>query len=203
MNGDGQTTPASFEQREPLLSTKLFAPPLRPNRVSRPRLFEWTNSGLDKALTLISAPAGYGKTTLASSWVHELKTPSTWLSLDEGDNDPNRFLQNIIAALQKIVPTIQPAWLNLLKGTHPVPYNTLLNILINEVAAHGAPLVLILDDFHVIQAQAILDMLDFLLEHRPPHLHLLLISRTDPPLPLFRLRARDQLVEIRAEQRPG
>lgn len=109
MNRGEPTPPASLGQREPLLSTKLFAPPLRANRVDRLHLFKWMDSGLDKALPLVSAPAGYGETTLASSWVHELKTPSSWLSLDEGENDPVRFLQNLIAALQKIVPTIQPA----------------------------------------------------------------------------------------------
>lgn len=195
-----QPPPASFEQREPLLSTKLFTPPLRRNRVDRPRLFESMNRGLDKALTLVSAPAGYGKSTLVSSWVHELKAPSSWLSLDEEDNDPVRFLQNLIAALKKMVPTIQPAWLSLLQGIQAASYKTLLNILINEITPHGASLVLILDDFQVIHAQPILEMFDFLLEHRPPQLHLMLLTRTDPPLPLSRLRSRDELVEIRAEQ---
>jgi LuxR family maltose regulon positive regulatory protein len=158
------------------------------------------NSGLDKALILISAPAGYGKTTLVSSWLQESKITSSWLSLDEGDNDPICFLQNFIAALQKIVPAIQPDMLSLLQGTQQAPYDTLLNILINEIAERDAPFVLILDDFHVIHAQPILELFVFLLDHMPPQLHLLLITRIDPPLPLFRLRARDQLVEIRAEQ---
>lgn len=199
--GRGEPITASvIEQRAPLLSTKLFAPPQRATLVNRQRLFEQMNNGLDKALTLISAPAGYGKTTLASSWVHEIKLASSWLSLDEEDNDPIRFLQNFIAAVQKIVPAVQPAWLNPLQGARVVPFNTLLGVLINEIAAQDEPIVIVLDDFHLIHAQAVIDMLEFLLEHRPPQLHLLLITRTDPPIPLFRLRARDQLTEIRAEQ---
>ena len=200
MEGGEQTNQPPLEQREPLLRTKLFVPPIRANRVSRPRLIEQINNGLDKALILISAPAGYGKTTLVSSWLHETEVPSAWLSLDEGDNDPIRFLQNFIAALQKIIPAIQPDMLSVLPGMQPAPYNAVLNILINEIAEHSASFVLVLDDFHVIHAQPILEMLAFLLEHVPPQMHLLLLSRTDPPLPLFRLRARDQLVEIRAEQ---
>ena len=146
------------------------------------------------------APAGYGKTTLVSSWLQESQISSAWLSLDEGDNDLIRFLQNFLTALQKIVPTIQPEWLSLLQRTQPAPYDMLLSILINEIAAHGAPFVLVLDDFHVIHTQPILEMLTFLIDHAPPQLHLLLITRIDPPLPLFRLRARDQMLEIRAEQ---
>ena len=200
MEGGDQIGPSLLEPRELLLSTKLFIPSPRPNRVGRPRLIAQLNTCLDKALILISAPAGYGKTTLVSSWLQESKIPSSWLSLDEGDNDPIRFLQNFLAALQKIVPTIQPDLLSLVQRTQPAPYDMLLNILINEIAAHGVPFVLILDDFHVIHAQPILEMLAFLIDHVPPQLHLLLLTRIDPPVPLFRLRARDQLLEIRAEQ---
>jgi len=123
MEGGEQTNQLPLVQREPLLRTKLFVPPIRPNRVSRPRLIEQINKGLDKALILISAPAGYGKTTLVSSWLHETEVPSAWLSLDEGDNDPIRFLQNFIAALQKIIPAIQPDMLSVLPGMQPAPYN--------------------------------------------------------------------------------
>jgi LuxR family maltose regulon positive regulatory protein len=200
LEGENQINPTYLGQRELLLSTKLYVPSLRPNRVSRPRLIAELNTCLDKTLILISAPAGYGKTTLVSSWLQEIKIPSSWLSLDEGDDDPIRFLQNFLAALQKIVPTIQPDLLSLLQRSQPAPNDMLLNILINEIAAHGPPFVLILDDFHVIHAQPILEMLTFLIDHMPPQLHLLLLTRIDPPLPLFRLRARDQLLEIRAEQ---
>jgi LuxR family maltose regulon positive regulatory protein len=200
MESEDQITPSYLEQRELLLSTKLFVPSPRPNRVSRPRLIAQLNTCLDKALILISAPAGYGKTTLVSSWLQGSKIPSSWLSLDEGDNDPIRFMQNFLAALQKIVPTIQPDLLSLLQRTQPAPNDMLLNILINEIVAHDAPFVLILDDFHVIHAEHILKILTFLIDHVPPQFHLLLLTRIDPPLPLFRLRARDQLLEIRAEQ---
>ena len=198
--GGQQVNRMVFQQKEPLLKTKFFIPPIRAKRVGRPGLTERVNSGMDKALILISAPAGFGKTTLVAEWAAQTDLPLAWLSLDEGDNDPIRFLQNFLAALQKIVPTIQPDLLSLLQRTQPAPYDMLLNILINEIAAHGAPFVLILDDFHVIHAQPILEMLTFLIDHMPPQLHLVLLTRTDPPLPLFRLRARDQLLEIRAEQ---
>ena len=187
------------EQSEPLLRTKLFVPPVRLDRVNRPRLFERMNSGLDKALILISAPAGYGKTTLVSSWLHEIEVPSAWISLDEGDNDPIRFLQYFIRALQKIVPAIQLDLLGVIQGMQPGSFDALLNILINEIAGRAAPFVLVLDDFHTIHAQPVLEMITYLLEHVPPQMHVALLSRTDPPLPLSRLRARDQLVEIRAE----
>ncbi len=200
MEGGDQISPSYPEQRELLLSTKLFVPPLRTNRISRPRLIAQLNSCMDKTLTLVSAPAGYGKTTLVSSWLHESKTPSSWLSLDEGDNDQIRFCQNFLAALQINVPTIQPGLLSLLQRTQPASNDMLLNIVINEIVAHGVPFVLILDDFHAIHAESIQEMLTFLIDHLPPQLHLLLLTRIDPPLPLFRLRARDQLLEIRAEQ---
>jgi LuxR family transcriptional regulator, maltose regulon positive regulatory protein len=195
-----QTNPLSLEQREPILRTKLFVPPIRSNRVARPRLIDQINGGLEKALTLISAPAGYGKTTLVSVWLGEADVKSAWLSLDEGDNDPIRFLQYFITALQQIVPRIQPDLLGVLQGMQPAPYNALLNILINEIAGRAAPFVLILDDFHTLHAQPVLEMITYLLDHMPPQMHVVLISRTDPPLPLSRLRARNQLVDIRANQ---
>lgn len=197
-DGEEQTKPP--ERNEPLLRTKLFVPPVRSQRVTRSRLFEQINGGLDKALILISAPAGYGKTTLVSSWLEETDLPSTWLSLDEDDNDPIRFLQYFITALQKIVPTIQLDWLGVLQAGRPTSYKFLLNIIINEIAGSTAPFALVLDDFHVLQAQPVLDILAHFLDHLPPRLHVLLLSRTDPPLPLARLRARNQLIDIRADQ---
>jgi len=183
-----------------MLKTKLFTPPVRANCIVRPRLTEQINRGLDKALVLISAPAGYGKTTLVSSWLREINAPSAWLSLEEGDNDPIRFLQYLIAALERIIPTLRPDSLGLLQGMQPAPFDALTSLLINEIAENSAPFVLVLDDFHVIHAKPILEMLAFLLEHMPPQMHLVLLARTDPPLPLSRLRARDQLVDLRADQ---
>lgn len=192
--------PAPQGQREVFLKTKLCAPLPRPNRVSRPRLIAQLNACLEKSLTLISAPAGYGKTTLVSSWLAECKIPSAWLSLDDGDNDPIRFLQNILAVLQKNIPAIQPDLINLQQRTQPASFDLLLNMMMNEIAAQPAPIVLILDDFHLIQDKHVLDMISFLIDRAPPQFHLLLLTRIDPLLPLYRLRARDQLLEIRSEK---
>jgi len=189
-----------IEQRESLLTTKLFIPSIRLKRVDRPRLIEQVNRGLDKALILVSAPAGYGKTTLISTWLRENNVSSTWVSLDEGDNDPLHFLQYILTAFQRISPTIGADLLGMLRGLQPVSLDTLLNLLINDITEHAPSFVLVLDDFHIIQAQPILEMVTFLLEHMPPNMHLVLLSRTDPPIPLSRLRARNQLLDIRADQ---
>jgi LuxR family maltose regulon positive regulatory protein len=181
-----------------LLATKLYIPPTSQILVSRPRVKQLLSRALTSNLTLVSAPAGYGKTTLVSSWLHEIDIPSTWLSLDEGDNDPIRFLQYFISALQKILPTLQPDLLGVLQGMLPSSFEPLLNLIINEIAGRAASFVLVLDDFHTIHAQPVLEMVTYLLEHMPTPMHWVLISRTDPPLPLSRLRARNQLVEIRA-----
>src|SRR5512136_564538 len=189
-----------LEQKESLLRTKLFIPPNRSSQVPRPRLLEQVSGGLDKALILVSAPAGYGKTSLVSGWLRSLPVASAWLSLDEGDNDPVRFLQYFVTAIQQAVPTPGLDLLALLQMAGSASPGTPLNILINAIAEHAAPFVLVLDDFHLISTQPILEMLAFLLDHRPPQMHLVLLSRTDPPLPLARLRARHQLVDIRADQ---
>jgi len=183
-----------------LLHTKLYAPPPCPTLVERPRLTVDLSKALTRRLTLVSAPAGYGKTTLVSSWLRETDIASTWLSLDEGDNDPICFLQYFLSALHKIVPTIQLDLLDMLRGTRPAQADVLLNCLINEIAENAISFVLVLDDFHVIRARPILEMLAFLLDHLPPPMHLVCLTRTDPDLPLARLRVRDQLVDIRAEQ---
>ena len=143
-----QVSPSSIEQKEPLLRTKLFIPPLRPNRVNRPRLIERINRGLDKSLILVSAPAGYGKTTLVSNWLHVTKTPSAWISLDEDDNDPICFLQNFIAALDQITPAFHSDLLEALKRMGPAQYDSMRHIVFNEIAGQAAPFILALDDFH-------------------------------------------------------
>lgn len=198
--GGQKANQSPIEQRESLLKTKLFIPPVRLKRVNRPRLNEQVNRGLDKALILVSASAGYGKTTLISNWLRETNIHSAWVSLDESDNDPLHFLQYFIAALQRIIPTIGADLLGMLRAMQPVPVDILMNLLINDISEHATPFVLVLDDFHIIQAQPILEMVTFLLEHMPPNMHLVLLSRTDPPIPLSRLRARHQLVDIRADQ---
>jgi LuxR family maltose regulon positive regulatory protein len=183
-----------------LLATKLHIPPPCQILVLRPRLTETLSKALTSSLTLVSAPAGYGKSTLISSWLYETHIPSAWLSLDEGDNDPIRFLQYFIAALQKIIPAIQPDLLGVLQEKQPDPFNTLLNIIVNETIGCTTPFVLVLDDFHAIQTQPVLDMITYIIEHAPPQMHLMLLTRTDPPLPLSRLRVRNKLVDIRADQ---
>ena len=184
-----------------LLSTKLYIPSSRETLVSRPRLTAILSNALTKGFTLVSAPAGYGKTTLVSSWLRETGIPGAWLSLEESDNDPVSFLQYLLTALQKIVPGVRLDLLDLVEGIQPASLQAIMNILINEIAKEDSQFVLVLDDFHLIQDQFILDIVAFLLDHLPAQqMHLVLISRMDPPLPLSRLRVRNQMVEIRADQ---
>jgi len=187
----------------PLLTTKLYIPPVRPELVSRPRLIERLNEGMAHKLTLISAPAGFGKTTLVTEWLNSLKAagsagrPFTWLSLDENDNDPARFLTYLVAALQRMDPAIGQAAQAMLQAPQPPPPEPLLTALINDIAAIPRPFVLVLDDYHLIHTLPIHQQLAFLLDHQPPQMHLVIATREDPPLPLSRLRARGHTVEIR------
>ena len=185
----------------PLLLTKLRIPPARPNRVSRPHLCERLNAGASQKLTLISAPAGFGKTTLLSEWSDQSGLPVAWLSLDAGDNDPARFLSYCVAALQIVHADLGAAALALLGARQRSPIESVLTILINDIATVAQPFALVLDDYHVIENRAIDDALAFLLEHlpSPPGLHLIIASRSDPSLPLTRLRARGQLTELRQD----
>ena len=196
----------------PLLTTKLYIPPVRPNLVSRPRLIERLNAGLHRKLTLVSAPAGFGKTTLVSEWIQTMgeATPPiaiAWLSLDESDNDPTRFLSYSIAALRTIEANIAKGVLSALQSPQPPPIEAILTPLINEITAFPERIVLVLDDYHLIENQAVHDALTFLLRHLPPDpgpgvrgrgIHLVIATRDDPPLSLARLRARGQLTELRA-----
>jgi LuxR family maltose regulon positive regulatory protein len=195
-----QTNSSSPEQSTHLLRTKFYVPPIRSNQISRPRLLDLIDGGLDKALILVSAPAGYGKTTLVSSWLHRTNIPSAWLSLDSSDNDPNRFLQYLLAALLPIAPGIEDDLLGMLQGIQPAQFENVINLLANELALFPKPFVLVLDDFHVLHSEAVLKMLSYLLEHIPPQMHMAILTRTDPPLPLSRLRVRGQLLDIRADQ---
>jgi LuxR family maltose regulon positive regulatory protein len=207
----------------PLLATKLYIPPPRPQLVPRPRLIARLNAGLTSAagrLTLISAPAGFGKTTLLSEWAHqekreggtlrvqdELLHPSyfilhpsrvAWLSLDEGDSDLARFLAYLIAALQTVAPKVGAGALAALEMVPPPPAEAILTALLNDVTYQPTPLVLVLDDYHLIDTQPVDQALAFLVEHLPSQLHLVIATREDPQLPLARLRARGQLTELRA-----
>ena len=182
----------------PILATKLYIPPLRPNVVIRPRLLEQLNEGLHRKLILISAPAGFGKTTLVSEWVEGIERLAAWLSLDEGENDPTRFLTYLVAALQTIAPNIGEGVLGVLQSPQPPPTETILTALLNDLTTLTDHFVLVLDDYHVIDAKPIDHALTFLVEHLPPHMHLVIATREDPQLPLARLRARGQLTELRA-----
>ena len=185
----------------PLLVTKLRTPPSRPDRVPRPHLCERLNAGANRSLTLISAPAGFGKTTLLSEWANQSSLPVAWLSLDAGDNDPVRFISYCVAALQMVHADLGAAALSMLGARQPSPIESVLTVLVNDVATVARPFALVLDDYHVVENRAIDDALAFLLEHlpSPPGLHLVVAGRSDPSLPLTRLRARGQLTELRQD----
>jgi LuxR family maltose regulon positive regulatory protein len=180
-----------------LLTTKLYAPSVPPDLVPRPALIERLDGGLRHKFTLISAPAGFGKTTLVAAWTRDAGRPVAWLSLDADDNDPARFTSYLIAALQEIDERIGQAAQAMLGSPTPPPMAVLLTALVNEMAATPEPFILVLDDYHLIESLPIHQLLGFLLEHGPPQLHLVVLSREDPPLSLPRLRARRQMVEIR------
>lgn len=182
----------------PILATKLYIPPPRPKTVLRPRLIERLNEGLHRKLTLISTPAGFGKTTLVSEWLASCERPAAWLSVDEGDNDPTRFLTYLVAALQTIAPRIGEGVMGVLQVPQPPPTESILSALLNEITADLGNFVLVLDDYHAIDAKPVDIALTFLLEHQPPQMHLVIATREDPDLPLARLRARSQLTELRA-----
>ncbi len=182
----------------PILATKLYIPPPRSNFVLRPRLIEQLNEGMHCKLTLISASAGFGKTTLVSEWVAAGKRPTAWLSLDEGDNDPARFLTYLVAALQTIAPNIGEGVLGVLQSPQPPSTEAVLTALLNEITTLPHDFNLVLDDYHIIEAKPIDHLLTFLLDHLPPQMHLVIATREDPQLPLARLRVRGQLSELRA-----
>jgi LuxR family maltose regulon positive regulatory protein len=184
----------------PILATKLYRPPPRPGAVLRPRLSARLDAGLAAGhrLTLIAAPAGFGKTTLVSEWGTACGQPVAWLSLDASDSDPARFLAYLVAALQTAIPGIGAGVLAALESPQPPPAEALLTALLNELAAVRREIIVVLDDYHLVEAQTVDQALAFLLEHLPPQMHLVIATREDPQLPLARLRARGQLTELRA-----
>ncbi len=190
----------------PILSTKLYIPPPPAKVVVRHRLVERLNEGVHRKLILIAAPAGSGKTTLLSAWIAGLQSSGehapkfAWLSLDEEDGDPARFVTYLIAALRTAVPNIgeEPlALLQSLQSSQPPPLDAILTSLLNDITAAPDSVFLILDDYHLIDSQPVDNAMTFLLEHMPPPMHLVIATREDPPLPLARLRARGQLTELR------
>jgi LuxR family maltose regulon positive regulatory protein len=179
-----------------LLQTKLYIPPTSPELVPRQRLFDRLNEGLTRKLTLIAAPAGFGKTTLVSDWLQRVELPAAWLSLDQGDNDPSRFLAYLAAALRQIDVQIGQSVQGMLEASPPPPPGSVMPAIINEIAS-APPFILALDDYDAIDAPPVHDAVTFLLDYLPPQIHVIITSRADPPLPLARLRARAQLTEVR------
>ncbi|HWQ14165.1 MAG TPA: LuxR C-terminal-related transcriptional regulator [Roseiflexaceae bacterium] len=181
----------------PLLATKLFRPPPRPGTVLRHQLFARLSEGLACKLTLIAAPAGSGKTTLVSAWVAAADLPAAWLSLDPDDGEPVRFLSYVLAALQTVRLDLGSTIVAALQSPQPPPVETLLADLLNALAALPERLILVLDDYHVIDSDQVDRALAFLVAHLPPQLHLVIATREDPALPLAQLRARGQVSELR------
>ena len=180
---------------EQLLATKLLVPALGPEVVPRPRLVERLNEATRRRVTLVAAPAGFGKTTAVAAWIAATRPPVAWLALDEGDNELGRFLAHLVGAVRARWPEV---------GAHaaaqlaraPLRGPAILGALLNDLAAQGSPLTLVLDEFEVVQSQEVLDAVAFVLDHQPPNLHLVLCTRGEPHLPLPRLRARGQLAEV-------
>ncbi len=203
--------PGEAVTTSPLLATKLYVPKWRPGLVSRPRLVERLEQGTERKLTLVSAPAGFGKTTLLAEWLGATaasERPAAWVSLDQRDNDPALFWAYFIAALQTLRSGIGESALSLLHSPQPPPIEALLGTLLNEITAipddpsrgSSQRFVVVLDDYHLIDAEPIHSGITFLLSHLPPQMHLIIASRSDPPLPLARLRGRGELAELRASE---
>jgi LuxR family maltose regulon positive regulatory protein len=183
---------------EQLLTTKLFIPHTHPELVHRPRLIEQMNEGYcsGNKLTLVSAPAGYGKTTLVVEWLRQKDQQFAWLTLDENDNDPGRFFVYLVAALQQVYPNIGRTAQTILRAPKPPRTQPVLTSLINEIAETSH--FFVLDDYHVIDESTIHEAVTFLLDHMPSQMHLIITTRADPPLPVARLRGRGQLTELHA-----
>lgn len=187
-----------------ILSTKLTPPGLHPPFVARPALVARMDEGLDRKLTLISAPAGFGKTTLVCQWIASREQADDplkigWVSLDQGDNDPVRFWRYVYTAFQRMIPQIGAPALSVIQNSPEPPFETMLTWFINQAAQQEDRAVLVLEDYHSLTSDVVHETLGFLIDHLPAQLHLILVTRNDPPLPLARLRARNELNEIRAE----
>lgn len=183
-----------------IIKTKINLPSLKRNLVLRSRMSRALTDGIEngRKLILISAPAGFGKTTLVSSWIEGTNIPAAWISLDEGDDDLARFLTYLIAALQTLISEVGDSVLAALQSSQTVSPNDLLTTLLNELNSIEDDFILVLDDFHTVNSRAMGELLSFLVEHMPPAMHLVITTREDPALPLARLRARNLLTEVRA-----
>jgi LuxR family transcriptional regulator, maltose regulon positive regulatory protein len=184
--------------RDELLATKVNLPRTRPDRLARSRLVQRLDEGMGRPLVLVCTPAGFGKTTLLADWAADATLPVGWLSLDPDDNDPMRFWRYVVAALDRVVGGLGEHLVPLLSPGSGTSTHGVVTALINRLQAQPDELALVLDDYHLIDEPAIHDSLGFLLSHLPPRLHLVIASRSDPPLPLARLRAGGQLAELRA-----
>jgi LuxR family maltose regulon positive regulatory protein len=196
--GLSQRIASIYPMSSPLLATKFYVPPTRSLLVKREHLIEQLNQSIDRRLVLISAPAGFGKTTLLSEWQQQTNLQTSWLSLDRNDNDSMRFWTYVIAALQKVFPNLGASTLALLHSLDKLSFEAFLIPLINEMTELTDEAMLILDDYHVITDRSIHDELAFLIDHLPPQVHVVIASRVDPSLPLARLRVRNQLFELRS-----
>jgi LuxR family maltose regulon positive regulatory protein len=181
----------------PLLATKLYIPPPRSNLVPRPRLIHQLDAGQEGKLTLVSAPAGFGKSTLLGEWIRSSDKAFAWLSLDEGDNNFKRFFSYLIAALQQVDESIGDGILPLLEATGEPPVEPLITTLINNLVSINKDICLILDDYHLITNEEIHNAINFMLDHLPQNAHIVISGRVDPPFAISRMRARDQMIEIR------
>ena len=184
----------------PILATKLYIPPPPSRVVARSRLVKQLTDGLSAGhkLALISAPAGFGKSTITSEWLENCGLPAAWLSLDENDDDLPRFLVYFISAVQTISPNFGAEILSILQVSQLPPIDSVLTALLNEIADIPNGFILVLDDYHLVDAKSVDDALTFLIDHLPPQMHVVITTREDPSLPIHRLRARNQLTEIRA-----
>ena len=194
-------SPGEAVTASPLLETKFYVPNWRPGLVPRPGLVRRLDQGIERKLTLLSAPAGFGKTTLLAEWLAVTpagERPAGWVSLDQSDNDPAFFWAYFFTALQKIRPGVGESALSLMQSPQPPPIESVLTTLINELNAIPDDFILILDDYHLIDAQPVHDAVGFLLDHLPPRMHLVIATRSDPPLALARLRGRSEATELRA-----
>jgi len=181
-----------------MLLTKLHIPPAGNNIVHRPELYEKLNTGLNRKLILVSAPAGFGKTTVISDWIYQNKIPTAWFSLDNGDNDPADFLNYIISGIQNIHTEFGQSALKLLNSPNRPSVESIASLLINDILNINQNFLLVFDDFHLIKSYEVLKLVTYLLEHIPGNIHIVILTRSDPALSLSRLRSQHQLVELRS-----
>ena len=184
--------------KTPVIATKLFIPAIRPGAILRPQLLVRLNEGRQKKLTLVSAPAGYGKTTLVSQWIADVGLPAAWLSLDREDNGLTRFLIGLVSSLSAIPIGFSGRFTSMLESPQPPSAEYILEIVLNGIAIFPDHFFLVLDDYHVVNSKPVNDALAFLLDRLPRQMHLVIVTREDPLLPLARLRAGNQLTELRA-----